>query len=108
LKPKYIPKNLKRRADNLGWGIKTYDDSVVWPDVRKMKRPHKTDFVLDPDGDTVFRAHIGSWSTLFDPNYVSFLMRWVPDFSLRVVNKLGPAFVMSGDEIAGLLMPRRY
>ena len=106
LKPEYVTKLLKRRIQTIG-GAQERD---VNSEFLFEDHGHK-EIVYDRSEDVIgiitaiYKAE--DFEIGFNEEYIAWLEKNIPDFGLKAYEPKKPALIMSGDKIAGVIMPVR-
>jgi len=106
LKPEYMTEKLKRRMQTMGGAQeRNVESEFVFED-----HGHR-EIEYDRSEDVIERvAAIYKTEDLeigFDEKYIAWLQKNIPNFGLKAYDPNKSAFIMSGDEIAGVIAPVR-
>jgi len=109
IKKEFIPKNLLKRAIKKEDGIIAehdyfYDNINKAAPTKKLPGRKKSEFINGYVITYTFDNGIEQEEVHFDENYILFFERWIKDFNLKVYSSENPAYIYSGDKLAGLLM----
>ena len=106
LKPEYVTKLLKRRMETIGGAQeRNIDSEFVFEDYGHKEIEYDRSEDVIECLVAIYKAkdlEIG-----FNEKYIAWLQKNIPDFGLKAYNTLEAAFIMSGDKIAGIIMPVR-
>jgi len=108
LKPEYVTKTLKKRFQTTGGVNETtlLDDTKLFDGkgYTQAKYVHS----LEPNGiipQVAIFKNIAGIEIAYDEKYIAWLQKNIPDFGLKTRKDLELAFIMSGNKVAGLIMP---
>ena len=106
LKPEYMTKLLKRRIQTMG-GTKerNIDSEFLFEDHghKEIKYDRSEDIIELITA--IYKAK--DFEIGFNERYIAWLQKSIPDFGLKAYDPNKPAFIMSGNKIAGVIAPVR-
>ena len=104
LKPEYVTKLLKRRIETMGGAReRNFESEFLFED-----HGHR-EIDYDRSEDVIgliiamYKAKNLDLEIGFNEKYIAWLQKNIPDFGLKAYDPNRPAFVMSGDKIAGVI-----
>jgi len=106
LKPKYITKLLKRRIQTMGGAQeRNVESEFAFKDYghKEIEYDHSKDIT----GYIIAIYKAKDLEIGFDEKYIAWLQKNIPNFGLKAYEPKKPTFIMSGDKIAGAIMPVR-